>query len=80
MNNLATVQVVTVSGVKAIVVSLHTEKFRRITRRAVMPQEAAVTEYVSNVYGGIRNVYLTIAAVYGPVTCDVLVDLGDHRS
>ena len=53
-----------------------TGKYRRITGRAFTTLYCIVTAGVILVYGGICHVSRSETAVNGPVTHDVLIDLG----
>ena len=53
-----------------------TEQYRRITGRAFTRKYGGVTERFPSVNGRNCLVYLSNTAVNGPVTDDVLVDLG----
>ena len=57
-----------------------TEQYRRITGRAFTRKYGGVTERFPSVNGLNCLVYLSNTAVNGPVTDDVLVDLGSERS
>ena len=54
-----------------------TEQYRRITGRAFTRKYGGVTERFPSVNGRNCLVYLSNTAVNGPVTDDVLVDLGE---
>ena len=55
-----------------------TEQYRRITGRAFTRKYGGVTERFPSVNGRNCLVYLSNTAVNGPVTDDVLVDLGSQ--